>query len=799
MLLDLYPVMKQEYLSKEEGKDEKKLSLWGKILIIIPGFFMGQAEIAGYFPLALVYPTMLVFLKPGLFLISLLMVTAGLIWERDLLNIIYLIPGLVGYIIYRRYKGKCLEQDIALYNALLYFCLALARNYYFASIPIYYFFSAVEAILIYILANPGLQGMKQLFDRKSSLGYPALMALFLISSGFLIGLANLTLFPVEIVNVIFYLLIISMSSILGFNYAIVAVLFYSLVLIITGIIPPIKIFSFISLSFSSSLFRKKKKRGTILGILLAFLLYSGIAPSFDHLWLTGIELLIASGFYLLLPIKYWFLFYDSFIQQNQEQEEDYCPDLDKCFKQHLTELSRVFNELSLTFQETVPLEDLSREFGDFSFIFNNKVCGKCREKSICWQKDKDDTYKRLFLLFREGEKEGFLEEGLIERIFARKCPYIKKMVRTVKDSYEIYQINRFWRNRLIDKQKIVSEQLLGIGEILEQFSAESFLGITGDARIEEIRKKAQENNLDILGIDIHANINTNKNYYTVRFEQCSGNCPCQQQFLVLLNSVYDYNYRIIEKSCGNILKDIPCKVVYGPLGPYKFSIAYYMQASSGDLSGDSFLYKGLKDGKELVVLSDGMGVGEKAAAESKAAINLLETIIDAGFDQNLAIKTVNSALYLRNQEESFTTLDICIFDTFSGKAVFSKIGAVDSYLKRGWELKRIESASLPAGILANIEVSQEEIELAANDFIIMFTDGMLDIRDDIEDKREWLRQILQNSSFDKAEDLLEYLRGEVLDFNGEISDDLTIVVIKVEEIEKKRRKFNALPRIKLDI
>ena len=190
--------------------------------------------------------------------------------------------------------------------------------------------------------------------------------------------------------------------------------------------------------------------------------------------------------------------------------------------------------------------------------------------------------------------------------------YPEKMIRTVKDSYEIYQINRFWRHRLIDRQKIVSEQLLGIGEILEQFSAESFMGIAEDGRIEEIRKKAKENNLEILSIDIHANINTNKNYFTVKFEQCSGHCPCQQQFLDLLNSYYDYNYRIIEKSCGNKLKDIPCEVVYGPLGNYKFSIASFMQASSGEISGDSFLYKGLKDGKELVVLSDGMGIGERA-------------------------------------------------------------------------------------------------------------------------------------------------------------------------------------------
>ncbi|MFW6288073.1 MAG: SpoIIE family protein phosphatase, partial [bacterium] len=157
----------------------------------------------------------------------------------------------------------------------------------------------------------------------------------------------------------------------------------------------------------------------------------------------------------------------------------------------------------------------------------------------------------------------------------------------------------------------------------------------------------------------------------------------------------------------------------------------------------------------------------------------------------------NSALYLRNQEESFTTLDICIFDTFTGKMTFNKIGAVASYVKREWELLKVDSASLPAGILDKIDVSTSEMDLKIGDYVVMFTDGMMDIRDDIGDKEEWIRQILQNSSFDRPEDMLEYILDVVLDFKGEISDDLTIVVIKIEEVLKKRRKIKSLPRISI--
>ena len=46
MQLDSYPVMNQEYIIREE----KKAYILRKILIIIPGFFLGQAEIAGSIP-----------------------------------------------------------------------------------------------------------------------------------------------------------------------------------------------------------------------------------------------------------------------------------------------------------------------------------------------------------------------------------------------------------------------------------------------------------------------------------------------------------------------------------------------------------------------------------------------------------------------------------------------------------------------------------------------------------------------------------------------------------------------------
>lgn len=793
MLESVYPVSGQQTgISKVKFNTQDRYRF---IISIFLAYFIGQAEIAGYFPLVLIYLTLLVMDRPFFFLISVLAAGAGLLHSRDIFNLIYLIPALSGFIIYGSFKARGREPNIALVNALIYLVLAVLRNCYLGILPVYYLFSAIEAVSIYILAYIGLQGSKELIDKEKKLTSLALLTLFMISGGLFIGLANIIMFSAGVVNTIVYILIFSTANVLGFNYSIITAVSYGVLLVCTGVIPMIDMFSFILFSLSSSLFYGRKKYWILIGAFIGFLLYSGFAITYYNLGRTAFEVAVALLIFMLVPVRYWTRLYYCF-QENEETS--FFPAVSQEFRQHLSELSKIFAELSNLFKDTVLIESPARMLDDFAFIFRNKVCGKCKRKFICWQQEREDTYKRIFVLLKTANNKGYLTLELVERILEEKCPYTKQIIGAAKSSFEICQINNYWRNRLKEKHMIISEQLAGVGEIVDQFSHESSLNLRANVVMESLKKKAEKAGIDIYSIEVQKNINSNKNCFIIKMEQCSGNCSCEGQVLELLNSVYEYDYRILKKHCGNKMKDENCEVFYGPVGRYSLSIANILRPSSDTgFSGDSFLHKGLKDGKDIVVISDGMGTGKKAALESSAALSLLEKIIDAGFNQNLAVKTINSALFLRNQEETFTTLDIFLFDTFTARATFNKIGAMASYIKRNWDLIKIDSASLPAGILEKIDVSTEEIELMDGDFVVMFTDGLLDLRYDINDKEEWLRQTLQNSSFDRAEEMCDYIRELVMNFDGSIIDDLTAVIIKVEEFDKKRRKFKGLPRINI--
>ncbi len=61
------------------------------------------------------------------------------------------------------------------------------------------------------------------------------------------------------------------------------------------------------------------------------------------------------------------------------------------------------------------------------------------------------------------------------------------------------------------------------------------------------------------------------------------------------------------------------------------------------LSGDSFSYFQNAQGAAVLSLSDGMGSGREAAAESRKLIELLEQFLEAGVSEETALGLINSA------------------------------------------------------------------------------------------------------------------------------------------------------------
>lgn len=208
------------------------------------------------------------------------------------------------------------------------------------------------------------------------------------------------------------------------------------------------------------------------------------------------------------------------------------------------------------------------------------------------------------------------------------------------------------------------------------------------------------------------------------------------------------------------------------------------------VSGDNYSIIQSDRGWMTVLLSDGMGCGERASADSSQVLDMMEKMLEAGFETDMAVELVNSALLAAGDPlvgQNMSTLDICSLDLYHGMCVFRKIGGAASFLKSNSYVEQISLPGLPLGVLASgeEETVQEALhesvsrELIDNDYIIMMTDGVLDA--------------LQESGYEEA--MIHYLEGmreqhpeemarNLLQFvlhcsQGRIADDMTVLVLGV--------------------
>ena len=202
------------------------------------------------------------------------------------------------------------------------------------------------------------------------------------------------------------------------------------------------------------------------------------------------------------------------------------------------------------------------------------------------------------------------------------------------------------------------------------------------------------------------------------------------------------------------------------------------------ISGDNFSMLELPGGKNGMILSDGMGSGEKAFHESAMVVEMLEELLTAGFPKETAIQMMNTALVMGREEIRFSTIDMSVFDLYTGKCEFVKAGASTTYLKRGEQVERISSTSLPIGVVQYLELETTEKQLRNGDFVIMVTDGVLDSLP-VGEQDLLMEMIIGGTKGNNPKEMAHYILEQVLEWTGEEPmDDMTVAAVGIWSLGK---------------
>ena len=89
-------------------------------------------------------------------------------------------------------------------------------------------------------------------------------------------------------------------------------------------------------------------------------------------------------------------------------------------------------------------------------------------------------------------------------------------------------------------------------------------------------------------------------------------------------------------------------------------------ADNGKLCGDCINYFNDGFGKTYALVCDGMGTGGRAAVDGNMAASVMTRLLRAGLSADSCLQIVNSALMVKSEDESLSTVDVTSVDLYTG-------------------------------------------------------------------------------------------------------------------------------------
>ncbi|HKM38890.1 MAG TPA: SpoIIE family protein phosphatase, partial [bacterium] len=469
-------------------------------------------------------------------------------------------------------------------------------------------------------------------------------------------------------------------------------------------------------------------------------------------------------------------------REQQGRQEDYEGRLREAATERLTQVGAVMRELSAAFKEilaTTKTKDEDR-LNSLLTALLARVCENCPLYSSCWEKEFFNTYQNTFELLSLAELHEGLAEGDIPSEIRARCQRIPELLAAVNHLFDTYKINLQWKSILNEERDLLAVQLAGMAEVMDDLAGELEIDVRALSHVKEgIREQMARYHLNAAEIGVWQGLG-GKLEVSVRDLDCPGGRECRQLLAAAVGKAVGQPMKVEIDSCKLERGKDGCRLTAIPSPRYRFVAAGYSRAKEkGDVSGDTFSAVELPDGRQALILSDGMGSGVKAAAESQTAVRLVERLLAAGLDQGVVLQTLNSVLGLRAREECFATLDLALMDPFTAAAEFIKVGACPTLVKRGRTVAVINPGAPPLGILPEVKAMVTKKNLHAGDMLVMISDGVLECRQERTAGVDWLLNYLKQSR-EEPEQLALSILSLAGQRAGAVDDDMTVLAVEVE-------------------
>ncbi len=405
------------------------------------------------------------------------------------------------------------------------------------------------------------------------------------------------------------------------------------------------------------------------------------------------------------------------------------------------------------------LESKSVSYSNVEKVSEN-VCGKCRNKLICWENNFERTNADFIKLDKQSSPDSeHFPIGLSE------CIHKDEIAAGFSRCRKEEAVSKMMAVRLNESRSILFSQMEITESIISSMSDRMHFSYSKNMTkllcscIDKYSFKystaiAYYNKFSKLILEIYIS-----NKLDINAEELAEQVSFEINIPLEVSDVFN---------SGN---ETRIRMNQTPKYEIEYCSSQY-SAKSSEPSGDScgFFYDGL--GNAFIYISDGMGTGKQAAVDSAIVSNLFKRLIKSGIDCESALKMINSIMLAKSDEESFATLDICRIDLETGDLTMFKTGAASTIIRYDDAVMMFNAPSYPIGIIPEMQIYTKKCCFSEGNTIIMLSDGV--------DESLYLyikEQLLNNPDLEQiTENICSGARKKASDINR---DDITVSGVRL--------------------
>ena len=427
-----------------------------------------------------------------------------------------------------------------------------------------------------------------------------------------------------------------------------------------------------------------------------------------------------------------------------------CEGIKKSLTMRLNLASNALKDVSETVEQvSQKLAQInSPDFSKVIYNIEQEACAGCKLRVHCWESRRKSTVDAIMDITKAIKNNENNIDGAIPEEFKGRCLRVSKISNVTFRKYSEYASRISAENRLDEVRSVVSDQFNGISDMLsdlgedfkndEHFDNVMAENVASAFKDLDIRVSEAGCRIDKFGrITLEFKLKKDSDLVINKMKVMKiASIVCERNFDVPNVSEVGGEIFIVLNEKADITID------YG---------AEQICANDAKMCGDA--YKCFNDGRGhfLMVLSDGMGTGGRAAVDGAMACGLMSRLVKAGFGFDCSLRFLNSSMLFKSTDESLATVDVASIDLFTGQTELYKAGAAPTIIRRSGRTGKAESTSLPAGILRDIGFDKASIKCKVGDIVVMMSDGA------VSEGLDWIREEIEIWTDGTAQSLAERL------------------------------------------